>query len=151
MNEIILKSIESSSAKIDEIILIITPMIEDFWTRANELNRKIIRDNHGDSKEIITSRYFPIIDHIGSARKKTIGWHDVSPKYKGPRRNFYTKTIKATGKGYTISCFPKALDWEREMIIEFEKEISPYRDALVVFHEHKIICSRLLRKYPLVK
>lgn len=50
MNEIMLPGVRSSTEKVDEIIRIITPMIDDVWKRANELNRNIIRDNNGDSK-----------------------------------------------------------------------------------------------------
>lgn len=149
MYEIFQKRIKEVNLDIDEIVKVITPMIDKFWGDANAMNRSIIDAHHGDKGKMITSRYFPMIDHIGSAKKKTIGWHDVAPKYKGPRKNFYTKTVAPTAKGFTTSCFPKALSWEKEMILEFEMEILPYREAMVALHEHKIFISRLIRKHSL--
>lgn len=108
MIDIIQASMKDVTEPTDKIILIVTPKIDDIWIAANELNIKVIRAHHGDDRVFSTSRYFPMLDHIGSAKKKTIGWHDVSLKYKEPRRDFYTKTVKTTAKIFTSSCFSKS-------------------------------------------
>lgn len=72
MYEIFQKRIKEVNLDIDEIVKVITPMIDKLWGDASAMNRSIIDAHHGDKGKMITSRYFPMIDHIGSAKKKLL-------------------------------------------------------------------------------
>jgi hypothetical protein len=81
----------------------------------------------------------------GLIPKVTISWKDFSPRFKN-RIEHYGVLVKPKLGGYSVSCFPKALDWELEMIQETEKKIIPIRELLHEYHERRLADIKRLEK-----
>jgi hypothetical protein len=60
----------------------------------------------------------------GLIPKVTISWKDFSPRFKN-RIEHYGVLVKPKLGGYSVSCFPKALDWELEMIRKQKTKLYP--------------------------
>ncbi|CAM4393421.1 MULTISPECIES: conjugative transfer protein MobI(A/C) [Enterobacterales] len=122
-----------------------TLVLDQYWNVWKARNKLISDTTYANGGKFNPGRFAPVIRKVGSSQKVTISWKDFSPRFKN-RIEHYGVLVKPKLGGYSVSCFPKALDWELEMIQETEKKIIPIRELLHEYHERRLADIKRLEK-----
>lgn len=120
-------------------------VLDHYWDVWRARNKLISETTYANGGKFNPGRFAPVVRKVGSSQKVTIAWKDFSPRYKN-RIEHHGVLVKPKLGGYSISCFPKALDWELELIQETEKKIIPIRELLHEYHERRLADIKRLEK-----
>lgn len=120
-------------------------VLNQYWNAWKTMNQLISESAYANGGKFNPGRFAPVIRKVGSSQKVTIAWKDFSPRFKN-RIEHHGVVVKPKLGGYTVSCFPKALDWELELIQETEKKIIPIRELLHEYHERRLADIKRLEK-----
>lgn len=137
--------IDNATVYIDLLKAEAARVLDNYWQAWGGRNKAISAASYASGGKFTPGRFAPVVKKVGSAQKITIVWKDFSPKFK-KRVEHYGVIVKPKLGGYSVSCFPNALDWELEMILETESKIKPIRELLQVYHERRLADIKRLNK-----